>query len=281
MNKVEPDDFEVQLDTSGLDGEKDETEEQEEGLEQSKRNRRAFLNTLLLTIIILLAGYLIFYVYDYYHDAHYTANQVIEELPAPTPPPLDIPAATPPPPVYDNQIATLTVDGVDITDAPVMQHLTDDDYYLTHDEEGNKDVLGAYFVYHDWSMESVGKLDKVTVIFGHSNGNSMYRRFSVLKNFRDADFARQHQYIYLTVGGIKTRWKIFAVSDYPVANNYVQANPSDDFLGWEIEQLKATSYNQYTVPVSAQRKILILSTCTGINNYETRFLVAAVYDGIA
>lgn len=279
MQEFEPDDFEIHMD---VDTESDgERGEKTEGQKERRRTERTFFRAMLLTMIIILSGYLIFYVYDYYHDAHYSANQVIEELPAPTPVPLDIPVATPPPPMYDNQVATLTVDGVDITDAPIMQHPTDDDYYLTHNEDGQKDALGAYFVYHDWNMSAVGKLDKVIVIFGHSNGNSIYRRFSVLKNFRDADFARQYQYMYLTVGGVKTRWKIFAVSDYPVANNYVQANPSDDFLEWEIGQMKATSYNQYTVPVSAQRKILILSTCTGIDNYETRFIVCAVYDGIA
>ena len=44
--------------------------------------------------------------------------------------------------------------------------------------------------------------------------------------------------------------------------------------------MKAYSYNKYEVEVTPQDKILILSTCTGSDQYETRFIVCAVYDGI-
>lgn len=246
---------------------------------------RSFVNAFLITLIVVLTAYLIWSLYDFYHEPEFTSNEVIAELPEPTPSPIPGNATDVEPeeeklPDYENQVAILTVDGVDITNEAVMQHPTEDEYYLYKDENGNYSIWGSYYVYHDWNMQSLDTLDKVTVIFGHSNGNSLYRKFSVLKHLKDADFARQHQYIYLTIDGVKSRWKIWAAADYPVANNYVQANPSDEFLQWEIDQMKAYSYNKYEVEVTPQDKILILSTCTGSDQYETRFIVCAVYDGI-
>lgn len=281
MQKPDPGEFEVTLiDTLDENGEEEREKESNQGF-----NWGIFKKTVLLTLIVILSGYLAFYVFDYYYDPHYTANEVIEDLPEPIYTPIPaVPADEPettPTPVYENQVAILSVEGVDITNAPVMQHPTSDDYYLYRDENGHSSIWGSYFVFHDWNMESIDSLDRVTVIFGHSNGNSLFRKFSVLKHFRDADFARVNRYIYLTIDGVQSKWKIFAVSNYPVENNYVQANPSDDFLNWEIQQMKATSYNQYTTSVSADDKILILSTCVGGGaNYETRFIVCAVYDGI-
>lgn len=243
---------------------------------------RAFFQTALITLVVILSAYLIYSLYDYYHEPVFATNETIEELPPPTPAPQrqELKEAVPNVLNYENQVATLTVDGVDIINEAVMQHPTEDEYYLYKNEEGKYSIWGSYFVYHDWNMQSIEELDKVTVIFGHSNGNSLYRKFSVLKHFKDANFARQHQYIYLTIGEETSRWKIFSVADYPVANNYVQANPSDEVLQWEIEQMKAHSYNQYQTEVTAEDKILILSTCTGSNSYETRFIVCAVYDGL-
>ena len=248
---------------------------------------RQIIQIALIILIVALSTYLLFSLYDYYHEPAYTANEVIEELPEPTEAPEPTTQETNQEqqdqkelPNYKNQVAILTVDGVDVMNEAVMQHPTEDEYYLYNNENGKYSIWGSYFVYHDWNMQSIESLDKVTVIFGHSNGNSLYRKFSVLKHFKDADFARQHQYIYLTIGEEKSRWKIFAAADYPVANNYVQANPSDEFLQWEIDQMKAYSYNHYQVNVSAKDKILILSTCTGSDAYETRFIVCAVYDGL-
>lgn len=259
---------------------------QTEGDEESGKGSgiRVFFQTALVTLVIILSAYLVYGVYDYYHEPQFQTNEIIEELPAPSPTPENHKQESEEPesalPHYENQVGILTVDGVDVTNEPIMQHPTEDEYYLYKNEEGKYSIWGSYYVYHDWNMSSIENLDKVTVIFGHSNGNSLHRKFSVLKNFKDANFARQHQYIYMTIGEEKSRWKIFAVADYPVENNYVQANPSDEFLEWEIEQMKAYSYNQYEVEVTSEDKILILSTCTGSNQYETRFIVCAVYDGL-
>ena len=263
----------------------DENEHDYEEAEPEKTSSiRVFIQTALITLVVILSAYLVYGIYDYYHEPTFQANEVIEEVPAPTPTPekndTQNAEATEELPHYENQVGILTVDGVDVTNEPIMQHPTEDEYYLYRNEEGKHSIWGSYYVYHDWNMSSIEDLDKVTVIFGHSNGNSLHRKFSVLKNFKDADFARQHRYIYMTIGEEKSRWKIFAVADYPVENDYVQANPSDEFLEWEIKQMKAYSYNHYQVAITPGDKIMILSTCTGSDQYDTRFIVCAVYDGL-
>lgn len=125
-----------------------------------------------------------------------------------------------------------------------------------------------------------GVMYRVTVIFGHSNGNSMHKKFSVLKYFRDVNFAKEHRYIYLTLGEQQTRWKIFAVADYPIDPSYTIANPDDSYFLTEIASMKAYSYNQYATEVGLNDKVLILSTCSGSDNYDTRFIVCAKLDEV-
>lgn len=108
----------------------------------------------------------------------------------------------------------------------------------------------------------------------------MHKKFSVLKYFRDVNFAKEHRYIYLTLGEQQTRWKIFAVADYPIDPSYTIANPDDSYFLTEIASMKAYSYNQYATEVGLNDKVLILSTCSGSDNYDTRFIVCAKLDQV-
>lgn len=277
---------------SDADPEDDDITEDDEDLSDTGAIKGKFaamgwslLTTLLIIFIVSLVGYIIFCAYDYYHVPAYetgTIEDVDEPLPTPTPTPVEeaIPEPTKTPDYSSNTIGFLTVPGVDITDDPVLQHPTIDDYYLTHDEYDEYSIWGSYFVPSEWDMSSAEDLYRVTVIFGHSNGNSLHRKFSVLKNFKDVNFATEHRYIYLTLGEEQTRWKIFAVADYPVDPSYTIANPDDEYFLTEIQQMKALSYNQYNVEVGVNDKVLILSTCTGENAYETRFIVCAKLDAV-
>lgn len=246
----------------------------------------SLLTTLLIIFIVALIGYIAYRAYDYYHMPPYETGvieDVDEPLPTATPEPEmkeETPEPTPKPEYSTNTVGFITVPGVDITDDPVLQHPTIDDYYLTHDEYDNYSIWGAYFVPKEWNVSDVDSLYRVTVIFGHSNGNSLYRKFSVLKNLKDVNFAAEHRYVYLTLGDQQTRWKIFAVADYPVDPSYTIANPDDAYFMAEIEQMKALSYNQYNVDVGLDDKVLILSTCSGSDTYETRFIVCAKLDGV-
>lgn len=168
----------------------------------------------------------------------------------------------------------LTVDGLDIND-PVMQW-TDNDYYLTRNELGKKDKWGCYFFSANNNVSSINTLDRKTVIFGHSNGNSTHYKFSTLKKYKDKDFASTYRYLHLTINGEESNWEIFAVCDYPIdSSDLLNMNPTDADYKDEILRLKKLSYNQYEVGIQYTDKVLYLITCTGHNEYDTRFIVAA------
>ena len=250
-----------------------------EELSTWKEKTVVFTKAFLFTLIVFLSAFFLWQTYDFFYEPEFESGITIEEImPTPQAPSAEIvptPAPTPEPQLSSNVKAYLSVDGVDIANEPVLQHPTQDEFYLNHDEYDRYSVWGSYYVYHDWHIESVNELDKVTVIFGHSNGNSLHRKFSVLKNLKDAAFAQKHQFIYLTIGNVKTCWQIFAAADYPVENNYVVANPDATTFTWQMEQIKSYSYNKYKTNVGESDKVLILSTCTGHKKYDTRFIVAA------
>lgn len=263
---------------------------------EDKEKRRFSIWTVLLVVIcivlIAMIGYIGWKAYDYYHIPAYETGNISDDVEEPVSTPSILipssnssesdsePEPTPKPAYSKNTIGYLTVPGVDVTDEPILQHPTDDDYYLTHNEFDMESIWGAYFVPSEWNVSNVDDMYRVTVIFGHSNGNSMHKKFSVLKYFRDVNFAKEHRYIYLTLGEQQTRWKIFAVADYPIDPSYTIANPDDSYFLTEIASMKAYSYNQYATEVGLNDKVLILSTCSGSDNYDTRFIVCAKLDQV-
>lgn len=222
---------------------------------EDKEKRRFSIWTVLLVVIcivlIAMIGYIGWKAYDYYHIPAYETGNISDDVEEPVSTPSILipssnssesdsePEPTPKPAYSKNTIGYLTVPGVDVTDEPILQHPTDDDYYLTHNEFDRESIWGAYFVPSEWNVSNVDDMYRVTVIFGHSNGNSMHKKFSVLKYFRDVNFAKEHRYIYLTLGEQQTRWKIFAVADYPIDPSYTIANPDDSYFLTEIASMKA------------------------------------------
>ncbi len=272
----------------------DDNESMDASEDKGKRPISVWTVLLVVICIVLIAmiGYIGWKAYDYYHIPAYETGNISDDVEEPVSTPSILipsfnssesdsePEPTPKPAYSKNTVGYLTVPGVDVTDEPILQHPTDDDYYLTHNEFDRESIWGAYFVPSEWNVSNVDDMYRVTVIFGHSNGNSMHKKFSVLKYFRDVNFAKEHRYIYLTLGEQQTRWKIFAVADYPIDPSYTIANPDDSYFLTEIASMKAYSYNQYATEVGLNDKVLILSTCSGSDNYDTRFIVCAKLDQV-
>lgn len=235
-----------------------------------------FVLSVAFIISCIVTGYT---VYDHYHGETYTTGSVISEEEVPVniaeessqKNPLE--EANEKKTLSPNAIGWLRVRDADIDD-PVQQ-TTDNEFYLTHDEYDQYSIWGSYFFSCDNNVD-VNSLDKVTLIFGHSNGNSAHLKFSTLKKYKDVKFAQSHQYIELWIGNEKTVWQVFSACDYPVGEHTIMnVNPNDSSLADEIALMKQLSYNQYDVDVGVNDKILVLATCSGDNNYDYRFLVCA------
>ena len=93
-------------------------------------------------------------------------------------------------------VAWLYIPGAEVDD-PVMQ-AEDNGYYLKLDENGEYAMWGCYYAHCENEIGVRDKLDKNTTIFGHSASNCDPDgvRFTKLYRYMDADFAKEHPYIY-------------------------------------------------------------------------------------
>ncbi len=175
-------------------------------------------------------------------------------------------------------VAWLTVPGTEIDD-PVVQ-AADNDYYLRRTWLGESDVWGSYFLDYECHAREVASLDKVSIIYGHSNGDSKDdKNFSQIKRWEDADFAAQNPTFTLRLtDGTLTTWQVFAASKVPVEGEnavyYLDPNPSEETYSALLNTLRAASAQSFDgVEVTSQDKILILSTCT--SNDIVRYVLCA------
>ena len=231
--------------------------------------------TFLIAVSLILTGTTI---YEYYFGAPYETG-TISEIDMDTEgqeetdqvPPLE--ATDSDRPYSENAVGWLRVKNAEIDD--VVLQADDNEYYLTHNEYDEYNVWGSYFLEANNSTD-IKNLDKVTLIFGHSNGNAQYLKFSTLKKFKDIDFAKKTQFIEYWIGDTKTIWQIFAACDYPVAEHTVMnINPNDESFMEQVNRLKELSYNKYTTSVDKDDNLLFLVTCSGDDTYDYRFVVAA------
>lgn len=218
------------------DDEEDEPVYVKSAKKQPKKGKRKPSIWTVLLIIIAIAlvgilGYIGYKAYDYYHVPAYETGEISddEEEPEETPPPAvpesepttteDEPEATPKPPYSQNLIGYLTVPGVDVTEEPVLQHSTDDNFYLTHNEWDRESIWGAYYVPSEWDVSSVDDLYRVTIATMH-NPNEMrpvihrLDRKSVPQNIQD-----------LRVGAMGFQSGMFYIYKGQVgllANNYME-----------------------------------------------------------
>ena len=170
------------------------------------------------------------------------------------------------------------VPGTEIDD-PVVQ-AADNDYYLRRTWLGESDVWGSYFLDYECHAREVASLDKVSIIYGHSNGDSKDdKNFSQIKRWEDADFAAQNPTFTLRLtDGTLTTWQVFAASKVPVEGEnavyYLDPNPSEETYSALLNTLRAASAQSFDgVEVTSQDKILILSTCT--SNDIVRYVLCA------
>ena len=170
-------------------------------------------------------------------------------------------------------VGWLYIPNTEIDDA-VLQ-AADNNYYLRLTEDKVYDIYGCYFMDFESKQGSGSQMSKQNIIYGHSNlrDDPDGRDFSQLFRFLDIDFVRENPYIYYSTKGEEMVWQIFAVMKTKVNDSvngfyYLDADPpSADFLKM-IDEGKARSEYIVDVPVTANDKILTLSTCMAKDNYR-------------
>ena len=158
---------------------------------------------------------------------------------------------------------------------PVVQREDDANYYLRRDINGNDSTAGTlftqYYNHKDWT-------DNLTVIYGHNmHDGSM---FAALHNFEDSVFFEEHPYIYLYTPEYTLVYQVFAAYSYPDVHlllNYPM-NDHDSFAAYLDQVMSQDGLNvniNRDLDISADDRVLTLSTCVSKNMGEYRYLVQA------
>lgn len=174
-------------------------------------------------------------------------------------------------------VAWLEVPGAEISDS-VLQYL-DNTFYERRDERKNYDVYGCYFMDYECPVGVREVLEPNTVIYGHSapNDDPDGKRFSKLFRFADPLFARENPCVYLSTEEERMVWQIFAVFYTDVSFDYIQVHISGEDMLKIADKAKELSLYDYGVEVTAEDKILTLSTCSDRDGGDGthRFVVMA------
>lgn len=159
-------------------------------------------------------------------------------------------------------------------DYPVVQRPEDDTYYLNHTVEGAEGLPGSIFT------ESLNKRDFTdpnTVIYGHDMRDGTM--FGHLKKYMDSTYMEEHPLIYIYTPEHIYTYQVFAAVTYDNRHilrsfDFTQETQFQEFLDSLRDARSMASYVRDDISVSAENRILTLSTCNG--NVQQRFLVEAV-----
>ena len=174
--------------------------------------------------------------------------------------------------------AWLYIPGTDIS-YPVVQHPTNDGYYLHINSDGEYSAGGAIFSEAPYNGKDFS--DPVTVLYGHhmNAGNIMFGHLQ--DYFSDPDFLASDPHIYIYTPEGTFEYGVFAA--VPFNKNHIlfynDFNNSEIYQGFfnsvlNIRELGVYTNEEYVPSASDNDRVLILSTCLMGNNTR-RFLVMA------
>ncbi len=172
--------------------------------------------------------------------------------------------------VNSDTVGWLTLNNTNI-DYPVVQ-AGDNSYYLKHNYDRNKDYSGWVFMDYRNYTET---LDKNTIIYGHNRYDSGVM-FGTLGNVLEKEWYENKDNLKITFNTLYNdyTWQIFSIYRINVTSDYLRVVFSSDseFLNF-INQIKSRSMVNFDTKVTADDKILTLSTCLENNR---RLVVHAV-----
>ena len=160
-------------------------------------------------------------------------------------------------------------------DYPVLQHPTDDYYYLNHNLDGSSGYPGCIYTE---SYNGKGFTDPVTVLYGHNMKNGSM--FAGLHRYADSEYMEGHPYVYVyTEEGMKV-YRIFAAHEYSnehilYGHDYRDAEEMEGYLDSIKGSRGMAGTEDAGIEVDAGSHILTLSTCIS-NKPNNRFLVQGV-----
>lgn len=169
--------------------------------------------------------------------------------------------------------AWITMENTDMS-YPIVQHadLSNRDYYLTRDLEGNYLESGTIYTIPPTALDFS---DNVTIIYGHNKS-----KFEALRNFRDKSYWEDHSTFTIYTEETAYTYRVFSAKVF--SNVYIPSyiDLYDDAQRQDLidSLLEVSQFNDCvdeTVKVTAEDKIAILSTCVN-NDNSRRYLISGV-----
>lgn len=173
--------------------------------------------------------------------------------------------------VNEDVCAWIEIPGTQV-DYPVLQHPTDDEYYLNHTIDRVEGRPGSIY------SEKIHSKDfsaSNTILYGHNMKNRTM--FGTLHQYEEESFFREYPYVYIYLPDRTLVYQVFAAAVF-----------SDAYLPWycdfETEEGFASFFEEIRecavcydgdAAVSFGDHVLTLSTCVD-NDADRRFLVEAV-----
>lgn len=175
--------------------------------------------------------------------------------------------------INEDIYAWIYVPGTDI-DYPVLQHPTDDSYYLNHNLDGSKGRPGCIYTEKANSRDFT---DYNTIIYGHNmRSGAMFR---TLHNFEDSTVFDTDKYVYIYTQDKVFIYEIFAAYTSDASHilykyTFDSAEHMQSYLDDALKQAVDNGYVRKDVNVTGESAIVTLSTCT--SDSSERYLVQAV-----
>ncbi len=151
---------------------------------------------------------------------------------------------------------------------PIVQG-ADNDFYLTHTFQREPVFSASLFI--DYRVEG-GAEGRNVIVYGHNMKDGSM--FAALKKFRQESFRKRHPSfsVYTNTGAYE--YQVFSsYTTSPVSTTYTVGFGSDEEYMDYINRMISWSEADYGVDVTAQDKIITLSTC--VNNNQQRYVVHA------
>ena len=164
----------------------------------------------------------------------------------------------------NNTVAFLKVNGTEISH-PIVQ-AKDNEFYLKHSFDKSYNAAG--WIFADYKNKFDGT-DKNIVIYGHNRKNGTM--FSSLKNILKQEWNsnQENLKIQLITEDEKSIYEVFSVYQIEKEEYYIQTEfKSEEDFSKFIKTLKSRSIKSFECDVTAEDKVLTLSTCANDNNYR-------------
>ena len=161
-------------------------------------------------------------------------------------------------------------------DYPIVQHATDDDYYLRHNLDGSSGYPGAIYSQKDYNSKDF--TDSNTVLYGHNMKNGSM--FGSLHEFEDNAFFDENPFIYIYTPEKTFVYQIYAACEAGDkhllhAYNFDTESGFDQFIT-DINHVRdMRSHVRSGIGAVYGRKLLTLSTCIK-GEPESRWIVVGV-----